>query len=130
MARGLARAHALGFVHRDLKPQNVFLTATGAKILDFGLARPASGPATEDEETASAYTAAGSVMGTAGYMAPEQLRGAPIPIVGIASCCVTSAATPSGIASRTIESSRPNPSKGTCRRALNLQINPAAATSC
>ncbi len=77
VARGLARAHALGFVHRDLKPQNVFLTASGSKILDFGLARPQSGDAGGDEETASLLTEAGRILGTVGYMSPEQIRGEP-----------------------------------------------------
>ena len=77
VARGLARAHELGFVHRDLKPQNLFLTATGAKVLDFGLARSGPAEAAGDEETASLLTEAGRVLGTVGYMAPEQVRGDP-----------------------------------------------------
>ncbi|MGA7990733.1 MAG: serine/threonine-protein kinase, partial [Thermoanaerobaculia bacterium] len=77
VARGLARAHELGFVHRDLKPQNVFLTATGAKILDFGLARSGPADGAENEETASLLTGAGRLLGTVGYMAPEQAHGEP-----------------------------------------------------
>jgi serine/threonine-protein kinase len=65
-------AHANGVIHRDLKPGNVFVTKTGhAKLLDFGLAR------IRDGSTSIVPTAAGVVLGTAGYMSPEQARGAP-----------------------------------------------------
>jgi hypothetical protein len=73
IARGLAAAHAKGIIHRDLKPANVFVLADGqVKILDFGLAKPI---ATGSETTAAEVTDPGSVLGTAGYMAPEQVRG-------------------------------------------------------
>jgi Tol biopolymer transport system component len=78
ITRGLAAAHDKGIVHRDLKPENVFLIADGqVKILDFGLARhaAASGPGSGATETAAAVTDPGTVLGTAGYMAPEQVRG-------------------------------------------------------
>jgi eukaryotic-like serine/threonine-protein kinase len=76
IARGLAAAHAKGLVHRDLKPENVFLLEDGqVKILDFGLVRQV-GPETASGATeTSARTDAGVVMGTIGYMAPEQVRG-------------------------------------------------------
>ena len=77
IARGLAAAHDKGIVHRDLKPENVFVTRDGRlKILDFGLARQASDADASGEETRiSADTNPGIVMGTAGYMSPEQARG-------------------------------------------------------
>lgn len=78
IARGLAAAHDKGLVHRDLKPENVFLLPDGqVKILDFGLARsmtPAS-VGSGATETIAAMTDPGTVMGTVGYMAPEQVRG-------------------------------------------------------
>src|SRR5271157_75701 len=79
MARGLAAAHDAGVVHRDLKPENLFLTKDGRlKILDFGLAKltQAQG-ANYDGTTATIqhHTDAGHVVGTVGYMAPEQVRG-------------------------------------------------------
>ena len=78
IARGLAAAHDRGIVHRDLKPENVFVLADGrVKILDFGLAKGlAKDPAAADATaTAAAMTDPGTVMGTVGYMAPEQIRG-------------------------------------------------------
>ncbi len=74
IARGLAAAHDKGIVHRDLKPENLFLLADGqVKILDFGLAKAVSS-GSGASETVAAVTEPGSVMGTAGYMAPEQVR--------------------------------------------------------
>ena len=75
IARGLAAAHDRGFVHRDLKPENVFLLEDGqVKILDFGLAKEASAPIAESATVAGPETDPGTVMGTVGYMAPEQVR--------------------------------------------------------
>src|SRR5258708_37994704 len=76
IAEALSAAHSKGIVHRDLKPENVFLIAGGrVKVVDFGLARwtPASSP--RDQASPHAETDPGTVMGTVGYMSPEQVRG-------------------------------------------------------
>ncbi len=79
-ARGLAAAHEKGIVHRDLKPENLFITNDDrVKILDFGLAkltRPEVDP-DADAATVQVNTEPGQIMGTVGYMSPEQVRGKP-----------------------------------------------------
>jgi eukaryotic-like serine/threonine-protein kinase len=77
IARGLAAAHARGIVHRDLKPENVMVTRDGrVKILDFGIAKlRAREPDLDPPLTTPSGTAADTMLGTAGYMAPEQIRG-------------------------------------------------------
>jgi Tol biopolymer transport system component len=79
ITRGLAAAHDKGIVHRDLKPENMFLTQDGRlKILDFGLAKltqPEQADISADAATMQVVTDAGLVMGTVGYMSPEQVRG-------------------------------------------------------
>ena len=81
VARGLSAAHEKGVVHRDLKPENLFVTKEGhVKILDFGLAKNVGSGVEGDPisaRTISDHTQPGSVMGTVGYMSPEQVRGHP-----------------------------------------------------
>jgi eukaryotic-like serine/threonine-protein kinase len=80
VARGLAVAHEKGIVHRDLKPENLFITKDGrVKILDFGLAKlmQCKGTVDGNAPTFSDLTEPGAVMGTVGYMSPEQVSGKP-----------------------------------------------------
>jgi serine/threonine protein kinase len=82
VAKGLSAAHEKGIVHRDLKPENLFVTKSGhLKILDFGLAKkvnPVDPVEGTSAPTASHHTEPGTVMGTVGYMSPEQVRGLPV----------------------------------------------------
>ncbi len=76
IADGLAKAHDAGIVHRDLKPENVMISRDGyVKILDFGLAKLVELPASSDATDAPTGTRPGMVMGTVGYMSPEQAAG-------------------------------------------------------
>ena len=81
IAHGLAAAHEKGIIHRDLKPENLFITKDGrVKILDFGLAKLTQADSANHTSlpTMTHATEAGVVLGTAGYMSPEQVRGAPV----------------------------------------------------
>jgi TolB-like protein/Flp pilus assembly protein TadD len=82
VARGLSAAHEKGIVHRDLKPENLFVSKDGhVKILDFGLAKKVEAIAAQEQTSAptgSGHTEPGTVMGTMGYMSPEQVRGLPV----------------------------------------------------
>src|SRR5262245_56984 len=77
LCQGLAAAHAIGIVHRDLKPENLFITTEGRlKILDFGLAKlvkRSSSPLASSESTSPTTGASHEILGTIGYMSPEQL---------------------------------------------------------
>ena len=77
IAAGLEAAHDKGITHRDLKPANMLITGSGVKLLDFGLATRNEAPLADDAETAiaSAATIPGTILGTAGYMSPEQVQG-------------------------------------------------------
>ena len=78
IAEGIAAAHAAGIVHRDLKPENIMLARDGrVKILDFGLAKRSHPPQTEGDSTET-LTQPGAVLGTVGYMSPEQVRAQPV----------------------------------------------------
>jgi serine/threonine protein kinase len=80
ICEGLEKAHRSGVVHRDLKPGNIMLTKAGAKLMDFGLAKPAAGIGGSSSShslatMAQPLTAEGMIVGTFHYMSPEQVEG-------------------------------------------------------
>ena len=106
IADGLAAAHERGIIHRDLKPSNVFLTRDGqVKILDFGLARVEASAG----ETTDVKTTPGTVMGTLGYMSPEQRRGEAVDArtdIYALGCILQEMAAPKRIVRRCLEGDR------------------------
>ena len=79
LLEALGHAHAAGILHRDIKPENVMLASgSSAKLLDFGIAKLFVSDADPEEATATALTATGEIIGTVGYMSPEQLKGLPL----------------------------------------------------
>src|SRR5580765_2909897 len=81
VTKGLSAAHEKGIVHRDLKPENLFVSKDGhVKILDFGLAKKTEAAGVKETEapTGTGGTQPGTVMGTMGYMSPEQVKGLPV----------------------------------------------------
>lgn len=82
LAAGLAYAlqdiHRAGIVHRDLKPSNVLITLDGPRVIDFGIARAPAGSATGPDRPDPGLTRVGEVVGSPGFMAPEQIRGEPV----------------------------------------------------
>lgn len=78
MANGLTAAHEAGIIHRDLKPSNVMLTANGAKLLDFGIAKALTSPSMPNGEKATGTLTGAGILGTVTYMSPEQVRGLPV----------------------------------------------------
>src|ERR1700735_2178416 len=76
IADALAKAHAIGIVHRDLKPENLMVSGDAtAKILDFGLAKLRAVEPSPDSDASTSITEQGTILGTVGYMSPEQATG-------------------------------------------------------